>query len=134
MTKIHDRKRIPWKYVSQAEFDMVKKLFEAGLTIGKICKVTKRGWGTLQYIQQSNTLEDYHKLVRDRFIKYEKTQKTQEVPPNPPEGSGKPPFDNEEITQVKMSILKQLDSFLVAVGLTLEEVKKTVSLLSNTTK
>lgn len=63
-------KKQSWTQLEQKEFNLVKDLQGAGLSISKAALVTKRSWGTIQMIYRNDTLDGYKQDVREQRYKY----------------------------------------------------------------
>ena len=63
------RKKItPYKQITQKDINSIKSLYNTGhFSVTGICDITKRGWGTVDYIIKSGfNLREYKKLVKER--------------------------------------------------------------------
>lgn len=52
-----------YTHMTREEFNNIKKLQDAGISISNVSRVTKRSLSTISLIFKADTLEDYKKLV-----------------------------------------------------------------------
>lgn len=61
-------KKAKYKYIDSKDFEMHKRLLEY-LSIGKVSKITGRGYNTISRINSVNSLKEYHELVTSENMK-----------------------------------------------------------------
>lgn len=69
------KKRYHFKIMTPEEFDQIKSMLRASVPVRTIVKVTKRSWLVTNTINNTNSFDEYKKIIRNTLSKKIKERK-----------------------------------------------------------